>query len=307
MATSRALQLSPSVVLSAAEDGYVAYDVQHDRLYRLNPTAALIVELCDGTRDLEHLRTDLGPLMGDDGRRWLGWIDTAIQDGLVSDAPTGRTPAAPPDATALSTRADSLQRRDRVLAAFLCQQRAAELAPDDPDVWLRLGELAHIVGRRDEARIAYQHYLSHHPDDAEIAHLLTALRDAAPPPRVSDRCIEQLYSRFADFYDENMTGELDYCAPDRLHDAVNAALAARGESPTAFDERCIPPGGVASRSNTAGMLPRRALPARYAPPARNHGQKTVLRPSSAHGRFLRRRAHRPSRCDAGLSPRAART
>ena len=37
-------------------------------------------------------------------------------------------------------------------------------------------------------------------------------------------------------------------------------LAARGESPAAFDRRCIPPAYVASRSNTAGMLPRRALP-----------------------------------------------
>ena len=36
-------------------------------------------------------------------------------------------------------------------------------------------------------------------------------------------------------------------------------LAARGESPAAFDRRYIPAGCVASRSNTAGMLPRRAL------------------------------------------------
>ena len=42
-------------------------------------------------------------------------------------------------------------------------------------------------------------------------------------------------------------------------------LAARGESPAAFDRRCIPPGCVAPRSSTAGILPRRALPARYAP------------------------------------------
>ena len=37
-------------------------------------------------------------------------------------------------------------------------------------------------------------------------------------------------------------------------------LAARGESPAAFDRHCIPPGYVASRSHTAGMLPRRTLP-----------------------------------------------
>ena len=35
-------------------------------------------------------------------------------------------------------------------------------------------------------------------------------------------------------------------------------LGASGGSPAAFDTRCIPPGGVASRSNTAGILPRRA-------------------------------------------------
>ncbi len=44
------------------------------------------------------------------------------------------------------------------------------------------------------------------------------------------------------------------------HGRAVSTLAARGESPAAFDRRCIPPGCVAPRSNTAGMLPRRALP-----------------------------------------------
>ena len=223
MPTRPLLRLSPSVLLSAAPEGYVAYDIRRDRLYRLNPTAALIVELCDGSRTRRQLQADLEPLVAE-WRPWLDWVDTATRDQLLTDARPDGTVEASPDAVELSTRADSLQRRDRVLAAFVCQQRAAELAPNNPDMLLRLGELAHIIGRRDEARVAYKHYLSHCPDDAEIAHLLTALRDAAPPPRVSDRCIEQLYSRFAAFYDENMTGELDYCAPDKLHDAVVAAL-----------------------------------------------------------------------------------
>ena len=221
MPTRHALQLSRSVLLSAAEDGYIAYDVRCDRLYRLNPTAALIVELCDGTRTRRQLQADLEPLVGDAWQGCLDWIATARRDELLTEET--QTSEAP-DAATLAAHADTLRGRDRVLAAFVCLQRAVELAPHDPDVWLGLGELAHIIGRRDEARVAYQHYLSHCPDDAEIAHLLTALRDAAPPPRVSDRCIEQLYSRFAAFYDENMTGELDYCAPDKLRDAVVAAL-----------------------------------------------------------------------------------
>ena len=50
--------------------------------------------------------------------------------------------------------------------------------------------------------------------------------------------------------------------PDEAQNPVaDAALAARGKSPAAFEWRCIPPAGVASRSNTAGILPRRALSA----------------------------------------------
>ena len=227
MSISHALRLNSSVLLSAAADGYVAYDVRLDRLYRLNPTAALIVELCDGTRDLTRLQTDLEPLIGDDWQRCVGWIDTATRDELLTDAPPGPGAISALDAAELSTLADTLWHRDRVLAAFVCQQRAVDLAPDDPDMWVKLGELAHIVGRRDEARNAYQRYLWQCPDDAEVAHLLTALNDATPPARVSDRCIEQLYCRFAAFYDESMVEELDYCAPDRLYDAVAAEIGGR--------------------------------------------------------------------------------
>ena len=44
------------------------------------------------------------------------------------------------------------------------------------------------------------------------------------------------------------------------HHPAPAGLAARGESPAAFDRRCIPPACVAPRSNTAGIFLRRAVP-----------------------------------------------
>lgn len=217
------------MLLSAAEDGYIAYDVHLDRLYRLNPTAGLIVELCDGSRDRARLQADLEPLVDDSGRGWLDWLDTAIRDGLLTEGSPVSDCGAAPEAAELARQAESLRRRDRVLAAFVCQQHATALAPDDPALLLQLGELAHIVGRRDEARAAYQLYLARCPDDAEVTHLVAALSDATPPARVSNRCIEQLYGRFADFYDENMTGELDYCAPARLYRATVAALQGRSE------------------------------------------------------------------------------
>ena len=59
-------------------------------------------------------------------------------------------------------------------------------------------------------------------------------------------------------------------------------LAARGETPAAFDGRGILGGGVAPRSNTPGILGRRALPARRlarlgATPGFHHGLSVKLR------------------------------
>lgn len=221
------LLLSPSILLAAGEDGYLAYDVDLNRLHRLNPTASLLVELCDGTRSRAEILAAVAPLLPDEGAtNCSDWLDRALGEKLIlgDAAASSRTPLT---ATELREMATRLRGQDRVLAAYICQQRAAELAPDDPQQWYALGELSHIVGRRDEARIAYERYQAFRPDDVEVEHLLTALRDASPPPRASDEYIEQLYSYFASFYDENMCGDLDYRAPDLLNAAINAALGER--------------------------------------------------------------------------------
>jgi hypothetical protein len=61
------LVLNPSVLLATSPDGYLAYDVDSGRLYRLNPTAALIVELCDGTRSREQIFAAVEPLLEANG------------------------------------------------------------------------------------------------------------------------------------------------------------------------------------------------------------------------------------------------
>src|SRR5713101_23555 len=63
-------------------------------------------------------------------------------------------------------------------------------------------------------------------------------------------------------------------------------LTARGESLAAFDGRCIPPGCVAPRSNTPGILGRRALPAGRlarlgATPDFHHGLSAAAAPLAA--------------------------
>ena len=53
-----------------------------------------------------------------------------------------------------------------------------------------------------------------------------SLRNAPPPPRAPDRCIVQLYERFAEFYEQNMCTDLEYQAPARLAEALDAELDA---------------------------------------------------------------------------------
>jgi predicted TPR repeat methyltransferase len=214
-----------SALVSPAETGYLVYDLHSDRLHQLNPAASLVVELCDGERSLDDLHEILQPLVGDEG--WTAcrtWIDAAIDDGLIA---ADKDADPPVNAKQLTARANELWEDDDVLAAFVCQERAASLEPEDPAVWYTLGELAQVVGRRSDARHAYERYLDKRPDDAEIAHLLIALRGDPAPARASDECIEQLYARFASFYDETMTGDLEYRAPELLRCALADALRGR--------------------------------------------------------------------------------
>ena len=223
------LRLSPSLLLSAVSDGYLAYDVRTGQLHRFNPIAALVAELCISGRSLAQIEQDLRSSMpGCDWKSFASWIDTAVETGWLESGPSPDSVAAP-TAEALTKLASELRRGDRVAAAYVCQQHAAQLAPDDPAVWYELGELAHIIDCRDEARAAYERYDELKPGDAEVEHLLVALRDGPAPSRASDRYLRSLYSRFSSFYDESMVDDLEYCAPGLLGGAVASALCARAD------------------------------------------------------------------------------
>lgn len=46
--------------VNEADDGLVVYDPIHDQVHHLNPSAAIIFDLCDGTRDPEAIARILG-------------------------------------------------------------------------------------------------------------------------------------------------------------------------------------------------------------------------------------------------------
>lgn len=223
--------LNPSVRLSPVENGYLAYDPAADRLHELNPVAALIVELCDGTRTTEEVRELVKPFLPEGAAEVEvdRWINEGLQVGLFTSGNGNSAARQELSAEELTKLAKRLRDKGKIQTAYLCQRRVTDLTPRDAHAWSELGELAHILGYRDQTRTAYEKYLELEPDDAETKHLLIALRDEPPPPRAPDECIQQLYQRFSSFYEFNVVEELYYEAPQRLYDLLKAVLGDRQE------------------------------------------------------------------------------
>src|SRR5262245_58461850 len=89
MKTEDRLMRSRAVAIAPAEDGYLAYDTKSCKLHRLNPAAALIIELCDGTRNAAEICEQLAPIFGDQGSdACLQWLDSAKSEGLLQPVPS---------------------------------------------------------------------------------------------------------------------------------------------------------------------------------------------------------------------------
>jgi len=221
--------INPAILLSPVETGYVAYDPIGDKLHQLNPGAALLAELCDGTRSVDDLRALAGPFMPEGSVDAIDrWIDDAMTAGLLTWG--GSVSAAHREFSAdeLFDFASRLKSCGKVQTAFLCLQKTVELKPDHTEAWYKLGDVAQSVGRRAEARIAYEKYLELEPGgDAELEQILVALRGEAPPERAPDRCIQQIYRDFAWHYDSQMREDLQYQGPERLLDVLMPVIGER--------------------------------------------------------------------------------
>jgi predicted TPR repeat methyltransferase len=223
-------KINPVMLLSPVEDGYVAYDPVLDRLHHLNPVAALVAELSDGSRSTESICELVCPLLpGRSADVIIRWIQEGMNAGLLVTADSSQASASELGAAELAKLTKRLREAGKVQTAYLCGRRTVELNPTNWDAWYDLGEIAQCVGRREEARLAYQKYFDANPYDGEIEHLLIALRDESPPERASNRAIQHIYKNFAPSYDHRMLDELKYSAPQRMREAVKASTRHNGK------------------------------------------------------------------------------
>ncbi len=220
--------LNPSIQLIQTESGYAAYDGTTDKIHELNPTASLVVELCDGSRSVEQICALLAPMLPPGSADGLAsWIEQGVAAGLL--IPGGNPGNAHRELSADELRriAHRLRYREKEQLAYVCAQQATQLAPNDPENWYELGEVAEMVGRREEARAAYEKYLEFKPDDEEIKHILIALRGDPAPPRMSNIALQQMYADFSRSFEENLVRELDYKGPAQVRALIDPLLGER--------------------------------------------------------------------------------
>ena len=129
------LALSPGILLSVTDEGYVAYDTQLERFHELNPTAALLIELCDGKRSTSEVIELCLPLIAGGNRKILElWFKEAISVDLLQEPKEGGSTqvAAELSATQLDDLAQRLRDAGKIRAAYLCLVRANEIESENP-------------------------------------------------------------------------------------------------------------------------------------------------------------------------------
>lgn len=218
-------KVNPVILISPVENGYVAYDPVLDRLHHLNLAAALIAELSDGNRSIESICALVSPIIVDmKSDEVRSWILKSVDAGLLVYGDSNSANATELPAAELFKLTRRLRAAGKVQSAYLCGKRMTELEPDNSEAWYDFGEIAQCLGRREEARAAYQEYFHRNPNDGEIEHLLIALRDEKPPSRASDRAIQHIYKAFAPSYEERMLEDLKYVGPVRMLEVVRGVI-----------------------------------------------------------------------------------
>ena len=139
--------LNPRALISLVADGYVVYDMDSNQFHELNPAAAFLLELCNGTNTVDQIVAVASEILPGDAREAvLAWMAEATSSGLLQqphEAASADAKAAGGAVTLtaadLAERADSLRDDGYVQAAFVCQEHAVQLAPGDARLLRELG------------------------------------------------------------------------------------------------------------------------------------------------------------------------
>lgn len=118
----------------------------------------------------------------------------------------------------------ALGRLEEAIAAF---RQAIVANPANADAHVQLGAVLNQSGMWQEAEQAFRAALQVSPGHAEARYFLATLGAGDRPYTAPPEYVAKLFDGYAETFDEELVGKLQYRAPDALFSAVQAALAER--------------------------------------------------------------------------------
>jgi predicted TPR repeat methyltransferase len=115
---------------------------------------------------------------------------------------------------------DGMQRAEEAVTAY---RQALLLGHFHPDVHRHLGWALYGMGRVSEAADIFARWLTIEPGSEVARHMLAACSGKEVPARASDGCVQSIFDRFADSFDE-VLHSLKYEAPGLVANMIIAQL-----------------------------------------------------------------------------------
>jgi predicted TPR repeat methyltransferase len=121
----------------------------------------------------------------------------------------------------------ALETQERVEEAIAAYRLAIAANPASAEVHVQLGVALMRLGNAQEAEQAFREALRTRPDHAEARYFLATLGGDACPQVAPASYVIRLYDNYAETFDAELVGKLQYRAPEALLAAVQAVLAGR--------------------------------------------------------------------------------
>jgi predicted TPR repeat methyltransferase/Fe-S-cluster containining protein len=115
-------------------------------------------------------------------------------------------------------------RFEEAIAAFSQSVRAN---PGNPDAYVQLGTALNQSGKREEAEQAFREALKVFPGHAEAQYFLATLGAGNRPHTAPPEYVSKLFDGYAETFDEELVGKLQYRAPEVIFNAARSALTDR--------------------------------------------------------------------------------
>ncbi len=122
---------------------------------------------------------------------------------------------APQDINVLLTLGNFMRSQQRIRAAAACYERAISINPSLSELYLNLGSMQSILNETESAIFNFQVVCDMDPENMTAKHMLAALQgkttDVAP-----EQHIQNLFNRYSSKFDTHMVKNLGYCVPDLM-------------------------------------------------------------------------------------------